>query len=41
MDLVLVVVSPWITIDGLHRRILDELLEQFGVPGLSEADKDN
>jgi 2-haloacid dehalogenase len=31
---------PWTNIDALHRMILDELLEQFGLTGLSEADKD-
>jgi 2-haloacid dehalogenase len=32
---------PWTTIDTLHRMILDTLLDQFGVTGLSEADKDS
>lgn len=32
---------PWTTIDALHRMILDELLRQFGINGLSEADKDH
>lgn len=32
---------PWTTIDALHRRILDELLGQFGINGLSEAEKDH
>ena len=31
---------PWTTIDALHRMILDQLLRQFGINGLSEADKD-
>lgn len=31
---------PWTTIDALHRMILDELLKQFGVTGLSEAEID-
>ena len=32
---------PWKTIDELHRLILDELLDQFGITGLDEAEKDN
>lgn len=32
---------PWMTIDGLHRRILDKLLDEFGVAGLSEDEKDH
>ncbi len=31
---------PWMTIDQLHRRILDSLLVEFKIEGLSEADKD-
>ena len=31
---------PWMNIDSLHRLILDELLLQFKITGLSEADKD-
>ena len=30
---------PWMNIDALHRLILDDLLEQHRVSGLSEADK--
>jgi 2-haloacid dehalogenase len=30
---------PWTNIDGLHRRILDELLERFTIAGLDEAEK--
>ena len=30
---------PWTTIDGLHRIILDKLLPQFGIVGLSEDEK--
>jgi 2-haloacid dehalogenase len=30
---------PWTTIDRLHRMILDDLLKQFGIRGLSEAEK--
>jgi len=29
---------PWSTIDALHRVILDEVLKQFGVDGLSEQE---
>ncbi|OGA26869.1 MAG: haloacid dehalogenase, type II [Betaproteobacteria bacterium RIFCSPLOWO2_12_FULL_67_28] len=32
---------PWTTIDALHRMILDDLLRQFGIQRLSEADKDH
>jgi 2-haloacid dehalogenase len=32
---------PWTNIDDLHRMILDDLLAQFGVTGLSEAEKDH
>lgn len=32
---------PWTTIDALHRMILDDLLRQFGIKGLSEADTDH
>ena len=31
---------PWKTIDELHRLILDGLLEEFGITGLDEAEKD-
>jgi 2-haloacid dehalogenase len=30
---------PWTNIDGLHRRILDELLARFRIDGLTEAEK--
>ncbi len=30
---------PWTNIDGLHRRILDELLERFRIEGLAETEK--
>ncbi len=30
---------PWTNIDGLHRRILDELLVRFRIDGLAEAEK--
>ena len=32
---------PWTVIDDLHRETLERLLPQFGVSGLSEADKDH
>jgi len=32
---------PWTNIDGLHRRILDELLVRFGIDGLTETEKDH
>ena len=32
---------PWINIDGLHRLILDELLDRFIIVGLSEAEKEH
>lgn len=32
---------PWLSIDALHRMILDELLADFGIAGLSEAEKDH
>ena len=31
---------PWTSIDGLHRIILDQLLEEFDIQGLSTVDKD-
>ena len=31
---------PWLTIDALHRRILDDLLKQFGIDGLTEQEID-
>jgi len=31
---------PWTKLDGLHRMILDKILIDFGVVGLSEADTD-
>ena len=30
---------PWTKLDALHRMILDELLDKFGIRNLSEADK--
>lgn len=32
---------PWTNIDALHRMVLDQLLDKFGIAGLSEADKDH
>ncbi len=32
---------PWTTIDALHRMILDGLLRQFRIRGLTEAEKDH
>ena len=31
---------PWINLDGLHRMILDKILIDFGIKGLSEAETD-
>ena len=41
MNLVRTGQLPWMTIDQLHRRILDELLVEFQITGLAEADKDH
>ena len=32
---------PWMNLDALHRIILDDLLDKFGVTGLTEAEKDH
>src|SRR5260370_16904036 len=32
---------PWTPLDRLHRMILDQLLEQFEIRNLNEAEKDN
>ena len=32
--------TPWAKLDDLHRGALEKLLRQFGIAGLSEADKD-
>ena len=32
--------SPWMNIDGIHRMILDQLLMDFNIKGLSEGEKD-
>ncbi len=40
MDLVRRGKLPWMSIDSLHRMVLDRLLAEFGITGLSEAEKD-
>ncbi|MEO8040302.1 MAG: haloacid dehalogenase type II [Betaproteobacteria bacterium] len=40
MDRVRVGELPWMNIDALHRLILDDLLQQFRIRGLREAEKD-
>jgi len=40
MDLVRKGKLPWQTIDQLHRRVLDELIGEFQISGLTESDKD-
>ena len=32
---------PWTKLDRLHRLLLDELLKEFGIHGLTEPDKEN
>lgn len=32
---------PWTNLDGLHRASLEELLDEFGMDGLSEEEKDH
>jgi 2-haloacid dehalogenase len=32
---------PWMKLDALHRLILDQMLEEFHISGLTEADKDH
>lgn len=32
---------PWMSLDSLHRMILDKLLSEFNIAGLSEAEKDH
>ncbi|MEO7650629.1 MAG: haloacid dehalogenase type II [Bryobacteraceae bacterium] len=39
MDKVRKVELPWTTIDDLHRMVLDQLVVEFGITDLSEADK--
>jgi 2-haloacid dehalogenase len=41
MDKVRRGVLPWMKLDGLHRLILDELLEEFRIAGLTEEDKNH
>ena len=41
MNLVRTGKLPWMTIDQLHRRILDELLVEFRIESLNEADKNH
>lgn len=41
MDLVRQGKLPWTPLDALHRMTLERLLEEFGIDGLSEADKDH
>jgi 2-haloacid dehalogenase len=38
MDRVRKGAQPWTTLDSLHRASLDELVAQFGIAGLTEAD---
>lgn len=40
MDLVRRGKLPWTKLDGLHRRTLDRLLDEFGFTGLAESEKD-
>ncbi|HEY7387013.1 MAG TPA: haloacid dehalogenase type II [Bryobacteraceae bacterium] len=32
---------PWTNLDGLHRMLLEDLLKEFRIEGLSEAEKEN
>ena len=32
---------PWTKLDDLHRMLLEDLLKEFHIEGLSEAEKDN
>lgn len=41
MDLVRKGEIPWTKLDDLHRASLEELLEEFGIEGLSEEEKDH
>lgn len=41
MDRVMRGERPWTNLDALHRDALEELLPEFGVRGLSEAEKDH
>jgi len=31
---------PWMSIDSLHRMVLERLLDEYGIEGLSESEKD-
>ena len=31
---------PWMSIDSLHRTVLERLLDEYGIEGLSESEKD-
>lgn len=41
MDRVMRGEQAWTSVDALHREALEELLEEFGVRGLSETEKDH
>ncbi len=41
MDRVMRGELPWTNLDALHRTALDELLDEFGVQGLSEEDREH
>jgi 2-haloacid dehalogenase len=41
MDKVRKGIWPWMKLDEIHRRILDELLVEFNIAGLSEPEKDH
>jgi 2-haloacid dehalogenase len=41
MDKVRKGVLPWMKIDAIHRMILDDLLEEFAIAGLTEEEKDH
>ncbi len=41
MDMVRTGEMPWTNLDDLHRMALDRLLDEFGVDGLTEAEKDH
>lgn len=41
MDMVRTGELPWTNLDDLHRMVLDRLLDEFAVTGLSESEKDH
>jgi 2-haloacid dehalogenase len=41
MDKVRCGTLPWMKLDALHRMMLDDLLQEFGVNGLTEVEKDH